>query len=61
LTLALMDPPYESANTTTALRIIDSALQKGIRVRSDLALVISTWRRRRRALVNDEKAILKTR
>ncbi len=32
LTLALMDPPYESANTTTALRIIDSALKKGIRV-----------------------------
>ena len=27
-----MDPPYESANTTTALRIIDSALKKGIRV-----------------------------
>ena len=32
LTLALMDPPYESANTTTALRIIASALAKGIRV-----------------------------
>ncbi len=32
LTLALMDPPYESANTTTALRIIDSALKKGIQV-----------------------------
>jgi tRNA 2-thiouridine synthesizing protein D len=32
LTLALMDPPYESANTTTALRIIDSALKKGVRV-----------------------------
>ena len=32
LTLALMDPPYESANTTTALRIIDAALKKGIRV-----------------------------
>jgi tRNA 2-thiouridine synthesizing protein D len=32
LTLALMDPPYESANSTTALRIISAALQKGIQV-----------------------------
>jgi len=32
LTLALMDPPYESANSTTALRIISTALQKGINV-----------------------------
>ncbi len=32
LTLALMDPPYESANSTTALRIISAALNKGIRV-----------------------------
>src|SRR5438105_450235 len=32
LTIALMDPPYESANTATALRIIASALKKGIRV-----------------------------
>ena len=32
LTLALMDPPYESANSTTALRIISEALQKGIHV-----------------------------
>jgi len=32
LTVALMDPPYESANSTTALRIISSALQKGIHV-----------------------------
>jgi tRNA 2-thiouridine synthesizing protein D len=32
LTLALMDPPYESANTTTAFRIISSALKKGINV-----------------------------
>lgn len=32
LTIALMDPPYESANTTTALRIIASALKKGISV-----------------------------
>ena len=32
LTLALMDPPYESANSTTALRIISSALKKGIHV-----------------------------
>ena len=27
LTLALMDPPYESANSTTALRIISAALE----------------------------------
>jgi tRNA 2-thiouridine synthesizing protein D len=27
-----MDPPYESANSTTALRIIAAALQKGIHV-----------------------------
>ena len=32
LTIALMDPPYESANTTTALRIIAAALEKGLRV-----------------------------
>lgn len=32
LTLALMDPPYESANSTTAFRIISSALKKGIQV-----------------------------
>ena len=32
LTLALMDPPYESANSTTALRIISAALEKSIDV-----------------------------
>ena len=32
LTLALMEPPYESANSTTALRIISAALAKGIDV-----------------------------
>ena len=32
LTFALMDPPYESANSTTALRIISAALEKGIDV-----------------------------
>jgi tRNA 2-thiouridine synthesizing protein D len=32
LTIALMDPPYESATTTTALRIADAALTKGINV-----------------------------
>jgi len=32
LTLALMDPPYESANSTTALRIISAALAQGINV-----------------------------
>ena len=32
LTLALMDPPYESANSTTAFRIIAAALNKGIHV-----------------------------
>ena len=32
LTLSLMDPPYESANSTTAFRIIASALRKGINV-----------------------------
>jgi len=29
LTLAIMDAPYESANSTTALRIINAALEKG--------------------------------
>lgn len=29
LTVAIMDPPYESANSTTALRIIQAALLKG--------------------------------
>jgi tRNA 2-thiouridine synthesizing protein D len=28
LTLAIMDPPYENANTTTALRIVDAALRQ---------------------------------
>ena len=32
LTIALMDPPYESANSTTALRIISAALKQGINV-----------------------------
>ncbi len=32
LTIALMDPPYESATTTTVLRIADSALRKGHKV-----------------------------
>lgn len=32
LTIVLMDPPYESANTTTAFRIIASALRKKIKV-----------------------------
>jgi tRNA 2-thiouridine synthesizing protein D len=32
LTLAIMDPPYESANTVTAMRIVESALRKGINV-----------------------------
>jgi tRNA 2-thiouridine synthesizing protein D len=32
LTVAVMDPPYESENTTTAFRIISSALKKGIHV-----------------------------
>lgn len=29
LTILIMDPPYESANTTTAFRIIDAALRQG--------------------------------
>jgi tRNA 2-thiouridine synthesizing protein D len=29
ITLALMDPPYETETTTTALRIVDAALRKG--------------------------------
>jgi tRNA 2-thiouridine synthesizing protein D len=29
LTFLLMDPPYESARSTTALRIIDAAVRKG--------------------------------
>ena len=28
LTIAIMDAPYESADSTTALRIINSALEK---------------------------------
>jgi len=32
LTIAIMDAPYESANTTTAFRIIAAALAKGIDV-----------------------------
>lgn len=33
LTVALMDPPYESESSTTALRIIDAALRKRHNVR----------------------------
>jgi tRNA 2-thiouridine synthesizing protein D len=32
LTVALMDPPYESANSTTAMRILVAALNMGIHV-----------------------------
>jgi tRNA 2-thiouridine synthesizing protein D len=32
LTLALMEPPYESATSTTAFRIIAAALNKGLHV-----------------------------
>lgn len=32
LTLALMDAPYEAAASTTALRIVAAALERGIRV-----------------------------
>jgi tRNA 2-thiouridine synthesizing protein D len=32
LTVALMDAPYESANSTTAFRIIAAALKKGVSV-----------------------------
>lgn len=32
LTIALMHPPYESATSTTALRIVDSALRSGVAV-----------------------------
>lgn len=28
ITICLMDPPYESANTTTAFRMIDAAIRK---------------------------------
>lgn len=32
LTFALMDPPYENERSTTALRLIDSALRRGYNV-----------------------------
>ncbi len=32
LTIAIMDPPYETARVTTALRLIEAALRKGINV-----------------------------
>lgn len=32
LTFALMDPPYENARSTTALRLIDRALRRGYNV-----------------------------
>ena len=32
LTLSIMNPPYESATSTTSMRIIDAALRKGINV-----------------------------
>jgi tRNA 2-thiouridine synthesizing protein D len=34
LTMLMMDPPFESANTTTAFRIIEAALRKGYTVMS---------------------------
>lgn len=30
ITICLMDPPYESANTTTAFRVMDAAIRRGI-------------------------------
>lgn len=33
LNLMIMDPPYESSNTMTAFRIVESALKKGIDVK----------------------------
>ena len=32
LSLMIMDPPYESSNTMTAFRVVESALRKGIDV-----------------------------
>ena len=32
ITFALMDPPFESARTATAMRLIDSAARRGYRV-----------------------------
>jgi len=32
LTLVLNDPPYESARSTTALRIVDAAIRRGVDV-----------------------------
>ena len=32
ITIAIMDAPYESETSTTALRIIDAALRKGVNV-----------------------------
>jgi tRNA 2-thiouridine synthesizing protein D len=32
ITIALMDPPYETETTTTAFRLVDAALRKGHRV-----------------------------
>jgi len=32
LTMSIMDPPYETATSTTAMRVIDAALRKGINV-----------------------------
>lgn len=32
LTMMIMDPPYESGTTATSLRMIDSALRKGLNV-----------------------------
>jgi sulfur relay (sulfurtransferase) complex TusBCD TusD component (DsrE family) len=32
LTFVLMDPPYETARSTTALRLVDAALRKGLGV-----------------------------
>lgn len=32
LTFALMDPPYENARSTTALRLIDAAVRRGFNV-----------------------------
>ena len=33
LTLAIMDPPYESGRTTTTFRLVDAALRRGHHVR----------------------------
>jgi sulfur relay (sulfurtransferase) complex TusBCD TusD component (DsrE family) len=57
ITIGIMDPPYESANTPTAFRLVDAAIRKGHNVNvfcyegatAACASMSAAWKTRSRA------------